>query len=144
MDGWAKLYNFRDGPTVPEPKVVYYRLWIAETVEHDSGGTMDHVRHEDKKTLDGALLTAARFVQEHGGFESWDECYGRVQSGWMEHHWDDCLVSYTLWIEKITERRLWLNRGDCVQLVGRDIRERELHLTLKRLVAALEHAGQLH
>lgn len=144
MEGWRKLYNFYDGPALPRPKDVRYRLWIAQTVEHESGGTMEHTHHEDHKTLADALRAAARFVQDHGGFESWDECYGRVQSGWMEHHWDDCLVSYTLWVEKITERRVWRDRGGCLQIVGCDIRERELRLTMKRLAAVLQHASQVH
>lgn len=145
MGGRLKLYNMIDRPASDvRAEVVYYRVWVGTLIEETETSKIvyEWCENESFDTLRDALRHAASFIRWHGGFENWDELDGRVGSCWMDYH-DPFIergrysVSYTLWVEKVTQRRLFRDRGNCVQIIGREILERELRLTMKRLAAAL-------
>lgn len=136
----TKAYNMRD--VEPRNPWVRYRVHVYETVEDARTGQVVRETGDinDFGTLRDALYEVADFIQEHGGRVCWDDLDGRLQSCWMVYddpfedlEPDRFLVSYTVWVEKVVTWELWRKLEGCWQYYGRDVRERELRLTLRRL-----------
>lgn len=134
----ARAYNMCD--TEPHTRVskrwrvtIFYSVSVAENGDILEDGVD---LREDYDTLRCALTAVATFATGHGGLDLWDDCDGRIMSCWLNHI-EGLDISYQAMLEHVEKEELWTHRGTAWQNLGRRMLEREGHLTVNRIRAAI-------